>query len=86
MKPVTRIVEIIAAQPFSVTCRFGDKSVRVVDFADYINEHQHHRLVAPLLNPNWFMAVSLDEIGGLVWANGFDCSPLSAYELGVPVS
>ena len=86
MKPVTRIVEIVAAQPYSITCRFADKSVRVVDFANYLAKHKQHKLIAPLLNPNLFMAVSLDELGGLVWTNGFDCSPLTAYEIGRPVA
>ena len=86
MKAATRIIAIEAVEPFTVTCRFADETIKMVDFGNYLQQHKQHRLVAPLLNPNYFMAVSLDEIGGLVWTTGFDCSPLTAYELGHPIA
>lgn len=83
MKPVTRIRQILAVEPYKITCLFGDKTVKTLDFADYLTLRNDKPLIKPLLNPAYFMNVTLDELGGLQWPNGFDCSPLAAYELGV---
>lgn len=84
MKPVTRIVQILAVNPYLVTCQFANGEIRQVDFQEFIIQNKAHSKVKPLLNPNYFMNVTLDELGGLQWINGFDCSPLSAFELGKP--
>jgi hypothetical protein len=86
MKPVTRIIEILAVEPYRITCLFNDKSLKTIDFANYLNRRADKALVSPLLNPSYFMNVTLDELGGLHWPNGFDCSPLAAYELGEPIA
>ena len=86
MKPVTRIRQITAVEPYKVTCLFGDKTVKAIDFADYFARRNDKPLIKPLLNPTYFMNVTLDELGGLQWPNGFDCSPLATYELGEAAS
>ncbi len=84
MKPVTRIVQIMAVAPYQVTCQFATGETRRVDFQDFLQQNERHPKVKPLLNPQYFMNVTLDELGGLQWINGFDCSPWSAFELGEP--
>ncbi len=82
MKPTTRIFEIVAVEPYKITCIFQDKKIKTVDFRSYLLEKSDHKLVKPLLDERYFMQVSLDRIGGLQWPNGFDFSPLSAYQMG----
>lgn len=82
MKPTTRIFEIVAVEPYKITCIFQDKKAKTVDLRSYLMEKSEHKLIKPLLNERFFMQVSLDSIGGLQWPNGFDFSPLSAYQMG----
>ncbi len=82
MKKVTRITKIMAVEPYKITCLFGDKAIKTLDFSDYLTQRIDKALIKPLMNPAYFMNVTLDELGGLQWPNGFDCSPIAAYELG----
>ena len=87
MKSATRITQIIDVEPYRIRCQFSDvaRSTKTIDLEPYLLANQAHPLVVQLLNRNYFMNVSLDEIGGLVWPNGFDFSPYSAFIIGMPV-
>ena len=82
MKAVTRIQQIIAVEPYRITCMFQDKQVKTVDLKPLLDANPTHKLLNDLRHERYFMQVSLDEIGGLRWPNGFDYSPLSAFQIG----
>jgi hypothetical protein len=82
MKSVTRIFEIQAVEPYKITCLFQDKTSKTVDLKPFLEKNSRHKLINPLLNERFFMQVTLDHLGGLLWPNGFDFSPLSAYQMG----
>jgi hypothetical protein len=69
-----RIVQILDVSDFRITCLFNTKETRVVDFEPYIVANKTNKLVNQLLNKAYFLNVAIDEIGGLYWPNGFDCS------------
>ena len=79
MASFPRIVQILDVSPYLITCLFDNGEKRCVDFSDYLFSNSSHRLVSPLLSKAYFMNVSIDEVGGLVWPNGFDCSARKIY-------
>ena len=82
MPPVTRIYQIIAVEPYRITCLFQNKEVRTIDVKPYLDRNPAHALIKPLFKPSYFMQVGLDELGGLQWPNGLDLSPRTAYLMG----
>jgi len=73
------IVQILGASPYTVTCIFDTGEKRTVDFADYLNANKANQIAAALLDRAYFMNVAIDEVGGLAWPNGFDCSARKVY-------
>ena len=74
-----RIIQIIDVSPYKVSCLFDNGEKRIVNFLEYLNTNKSNRLVAELLNKAYFMNVAMDEMGGIVWPNGFDCSARKLY-------
>ncbi len=69
-----RIVRILDVSGYKITCLFNTKEKRIVNFEPLIKANQANKLVKELLSKVYFLNVSIDEIGGLYWPNGFDCS------------
>lgn len=82
MKAVTRIQQIMAVEPYQITCLFSNNQIRTIDLKPLLDANPTHKLLKDLRKERYFMQVSVDEIGGLRWPNGFDYSPLSAFSLG----
>ncbi len=77
-----RIVRILDISDFQITCLFNTKEMRFVDFEPFIKANKANTLVMGLSNKVYFLNVSIDEIGGLYWPNGFDCSANKIYDWG----
>ena len=74
-----RITRILDVTDYNVTVQFDNQSTRTVDFSLYIRDNNDNKYVSALLNKTYFLNVSIDEIGGLQWPNGFDCSARKLY-------
>ncbi len=74
-----RIIQIIDVSPYTVSCLFDNGEKRILNFQEYLNTNKSNRLIAELLNKAYFMNVAMDEMGGIVWPNGFDCSARKLY-------
>jgi hypothetical protein len=66
---MNKIVEIEYKGDYTIWMRFADGFAKEVDFKPIIGEG----VSAPLLNPEYFRQVAIDNGGGLEWPNGFDC-------------
>jgi len=79
MAKFTHIVQILDVSPYSITCLFDTGEKRNIDFSEYLKANKSIKIIATLLNKAYFMNVAIDEVGGLVWPNGFDCSARKLY-------
>ncbi len=79
MADFPHIVQIIDVSPYNVTCLFDTGEKRTIDFSDYLLTQKTNKIISALLNKSYFMNVFIDEVGGLVWPNGFDCSARKLY-------
>ena len=73
---ITRILDVTN---YEITVLFDNQTKKTVDFSSYIRANSDNKYVAELLNKTYFMNVVIDEIGGLQWPNGFDCSARKLY-------
>jgi hypothetical protein len=80
MKTIPRIVEILDVTNYRIMCLFDNRQIREVDFENYIHNNLQHKFIAPLSNHAYFMNVIIDEVGGLCWPNGYDCSASKIYD------
>jgi GTP-dependent phosphoenolpyruvate carboxykinase len=78
--PYNRIVRILDVSDYKITCLFNTKESRVVDFGPFIKANKTNKIVEALLDKVYFLNVAIDEIGGLYWPNGFDCSANKIYD------
>ena len=74
-----RITRILDVTGYEITVLFDNQEKKTVDFSPYILAHSDHKYVADLQNKTYFMNVAIDEIGGVQWPNGFDCSARKLY-------
>jgi hypothetical protein len=69
-----RIVRILDVSGYKITCLFNTNEKRIVDFEPFLKANRSNKLINELLGKVYFLNVSIDEIGGICWPNGFDCS------------
>lgn len=82
MKAVTSIKQIMAVEPYRITCLFQNGQIKTVDLESLLEANPTHVLLREFRRKRYFIQVILDEIGGLCWPNGFDYSPRSAFAIG----
>ena len=73
------IIKILDVNPYTITCLFDTGDKRSIDFSEYLQHNKANKFIASLLNRAYFMNVAIDEVGGLMWPNGFDCSARKLY-------
>jgi hypothetical protein len=73
---IKAIALILDVSPYIITSLFDTGEMRSIDFSEFL---QTNKIIASLLNKAYFMNVALDEVGSLVWPNGFDCSTRKLY-------
>jgi hypothetical protein len=73
------ILQILDVSPYTITCLFDTGEKRSIDLSAYLQTNKANKIIATLLNKAYFMNVVIDEVGGLVWPNGFDCSARKLY-------
>ncbi|MFA5972857.1 MAG: DUF2442 domain-containing protein [Lentimicrobiaceae bacterium] len=74
-----RLTQILDVSPYTITCLFDTGEKRSIDFTEYLQTNKANKIIAALLNKAFFMNVVINEVGGLVWPNGFDCSARKLY-------
>lgn len=58
---------------------FNDGVTKIVDFTPFLKINR--KLIAPLLNPDYFKQFYVDEIT-ICWPNGLDFAPELLYKIG----
>ena len=70
-----RIIEVIAKPGFVLAIKFDDGTYGDVS----IKEKLYGPVFEPLLDPDYFAKVSIDEFGAIFWPNGADLAPDKLY-------
>jgi len=73
---VLRVTDVEALDDYRLRVTFNDGAVRDVDFAQDLERAADGTLAEPLLDPDYFRQVRVDEqLRTIVWPNGLDADP-----------